>query len=412
MTLTPDDMGTGSVHDDLANRPTVVLPGPRGSRPEATPHVRPHARLRPLPPRAGKRAPLVVVAVANTLWSIAASLLPVLAIVAAVTLIADSKPGFTPTIRHALAGWLLAHGVPIALGGFPVALVPLAISAFAFWRVALAGRSTARASRAHVGLVAGTIAIGYGIAGVVAAGLANDRSVSVSVPRAALTLAAFGGIGSLIGASAGVGLVWHWWRRLPAIIQAGVRTGTVAAVLVLAAGALATGIATAVAGSTASQMLHGYNSGFIGKAGIVLLCLAYAPNVSVWASAYLTGTGFTLAGVPQVPIFAGLPSHPANGAAQLLLLMPVAAGVVAGILVARRMRRPQALWRLAVAGLCAGPAAAIGLWIAGDVAAGSLGSKLLAHTGDVGWQFSIVAGLGITVGALLGTLTFGWFRKT
>ena len=105
-------------------------------------------------------------------------------------------------------------------------------------------------------------------------------------------------------------------------------------------------------------MLRNYHAGVGGQAGIVLICLVYAPNVAVWASAYLAGPGFTLAGVPQLPVFAGLPSHPVNGAAQVLLATPVLAGRVAGIVM---VRRPGGVglrgWRLTGAAALGGPVA-------------------------------------------------------
>ena len=390
MTLTPDDSSAGPVRGDVSNRPTVMLPGQRG---------------RPLPGRrtAANRAPAAIVMAANTVWAAFFSLLPLLVLVGAVTLVASPEPGAGSTFRYALSIWLLAHGVPLTLGGYPLGLVPLAVSGLAAWRIYVAGRNSVRASRSPAPLVAVAIGGGYGLLGALSAVLATDRFVHVSAPRAALTLGLFGGVIALAGAYAGHGLARRWWRRLPQIITEGVRLAAVAALLLLAAGAVAAGVAIAVSGATASQMLHNYHAGVGGQAGIVLICLVYAPNVAVWASAYLAGPGFTLAGVLQLPVFAGLPRHPASGAAQLLLLVPVLSGGIAGLLVARRPALATLdAWRLLAAAALAGPAAAIGLAIAGYVASGSLGSKLLAHTGEVGWQFPVVAGAGIALGGMAG----------
>ncbi len=140
MTLTPDHRSAGYAADDLANRPTVVLPGQRG-----------RGGLRRPP---GRHAPLVVVALANTTWAAVISLLPVLVTIVAVTRIGSGSPGVVPTLRFGFAAWLLAHGVPLSLGGTPLSLVPLAITGLAFWRVAIAGRNTIRAAGSPPVLVA------------------------------------------------------------------------------------------------------------------------------------------------------------------------------------------------------------------------------------------------------------------
>ena len=159
-------------------------------------------------------------------------------------------------------------------------------------------------------------------------------------------------------------------------------------------------------------MLHNYHAGVGGQAGLVLICLVYAPNVTVWATAYLAGPGFTLAGAIQLPVFAGLPTHPAAGAWQLLLLLPVLAGAAAGILTARsRKRDNRSIASLVSGAVLAGLIAAVGFAIIGYLAAGSLGVKLLTHTGEVGWQFSVVGGAGIAIGTLLGSVAYRLIRR-
>ena len=180
MTPAGDDASAGSVRGDLSNRPTVVLPGQRGGA----------AAKRP---SSSSRAPMLVVVAANVVWAALVSLLPVLVTVGGITLAASQRPEAGSTLRYALGAWLLAHGVPLRLGGYPLTLIPLAISILAFWRVVVAGRNSVRATHSPASLVAISFAIGYALIGVAAAGLADDRFVSVSAVRAAVTLALFGG---------------------------------------------------------------------------------------------------------------------------------------------------------------------------------------------------------------------------
>lgn len=379
MVLTPSNA------DDLANRPTVVL-----------------SRRPPTGRRPG-RAPLFVVAVANAIWAAATSFVPVLVTVGLVTLIGTAHPAPSLTFRYGAAAWLLAHGVPLTLGGFPFALVPLAITALAVWRLAVAGRNVAKANRTHPGVVGGAIGLAYGVIGFVAAGYASRSGLSAPPLRAGITLTVVGGVAAFVGASAGGYRLRSWARRVPPILREAIRVGAVATFFMLAAGAIATGVAIALSGSTATAMLRNYHAGVGGQAGIVLICLVYAPNVAVWAAAYLAGPGFTLAGVPELPVFAGLPDHAVNGAWQVLLAMPVLVGAVAGVMLARH-RGGVGLsgWSLTAAAALGGPVAGVALTFVGWAAAGSLGSKLLAQTGHLVWQFPVVCAIGIACGAGLG----------
>src|SRR5438045_3440879 len=186
--------------------------------------------------------------------------------------------------------------------------------------------------------------------------------------------------------------------RVPLVVRHALRTGLMAALLVLAAGAATAGTAIAFSGSEASAMLAEYHTGVSGQAGLTLLCLVYAPDLAVWAAAYLVGPGFTvgagtivsagrvtLGGLPAVPALAGLPSRPAGGWGALLLGVPLAAGMAAGWLLARRRLRATDAgsgWaELLGAAALAGPVAGLVLALAALAAGGSLGAGRLAAVG-------------------------------
>jgi hypothetical protein len=358
---------------------------------------------RPPSGRRPGRAPLAVVAVANALWATITSLAPVLLTVGLVTLVGTSRPSPVMTLRYGAAAWLLAHGVPLTLGGFPFALVPLAITVLALWRLFVAGRNAAKASRSHPAVLGSAVGLAYGLIGLAAATYADGSGLSLSAWGAFATLTVVGAVTAFFGASVGGRRLRRWTRHMPPLLREGVRVGVAATFFMLAAGAVAAGVAIALGGGTATAMLRNYHAGVGGQAGIIMICLVYAPNVTVWAAAYLAGPGFTLAGVPQLPVFAGLPNHSVNGAAQVLLATPVLAGAIAGIVM---VRRPGGVglsgWGLTGAAALGGPIAGVVLAGVGWAAAGSLGSKLLSRTGDVGWQFPIVCAIGIACGAALG----------
>ncbi|HKD98983.1 MAG TPA: DUF6350 family protein [Micromonosporaceae bacterium] len=457
--------------DEASGRATVVLPVQRRSEPALGATQR--------------RAPLPVVAGVNAGWAALLSFLPVAAIACAVTLPGPGRAAFGATVRYSLAGWLLGHGVPLRVGGQPIALVPLAVTAFAVWRCVRAGRNTVRSMGARRAdsprsalAAAALVGCVYGVLGAIAALIARGPGLDVEPLRAGVTLAVFGLVASFAGGWARSRVARRWWMRVPRVVRDGLRTGIVGALLFLAVGAAAVGASIATSGSTATAMLRNMHLGFAGQAGIVLVCLAYAPNVAVWASAYLAGPGFTLAGVPELPVFAGLPSRPVTGAGQALLLTPVLAGCVAGVLLARRRRRlrlaaevraaamaqsandtgrwweaatdrpresgnpgadadPHAgtggqeegadrataathpavpgrvgRWLPLVGAAVLSAAAAAGVFAAvGYLAAGALGSRALASTGQVGWEYAVIAGVGVGFGAMIGAFVTTLVRR-
>jgi hypothetical protein len=388
---------------DVSTRPTVALP----------------AQRRPAPrPGSVRRAPLSVAAGINALLAAAWSFVPILVTIAVVTLVAAPRPPVTTTLRYGMAAWLLGHGVPLRLDGQPITLVPLAVTALAIWRCVRAGRNTTRAlgvrrvrSVRPAIVVAASVAIPYGLLGAGAAAITRGPELEVPILRAGLTLGGFALIGAFFGAWPHSGFARRLRVRMPYVIRDGVRAGVVAVSFLVAAGAVAVGVQIAVAGATATASLRNMHLGFAGDLGIVVVCLAYAPNLAVWASAYLAGPGFTLGQVPELPVFAGLPDRAITGVGQILLATPVIAGLVAGVLLARRARteaehgdRRRSVGRgeLVGATLLAAPAAAIVLAVIGFAGAGALGGGALANTGQVGWEFAVIGGLGIAIGALVG----------
>lgn len=374
-------------------------------------------------------------------WAAILSYLPIVLV-----MILAQVPGGSGTVggavRTSLAGWLLAHGVPLGTSAGPLRLAPLALALLAAWRVTRAGVHVTRAIGARNGgsagkafAAAGAVGIGYGGLGALAALAVRDGAVGASPVRSGLTLAVFGGLMALAGALRTTGVLDNAVDRTPALIRDGIRTGGVAALLVLAAGAGAAGLAVAIGGGEASDLIRAYHTGVPGQAGITLVSLGYAPNVAVWAASYLLGPGFavgtettirttevTLGALPAVPLLAGLPSGPVDGLGAALLAVPVLAGMVAGWLLARRVLRqalpersdgrlrpgdtpaPAAVaWRpLLAAAALGGPVAGALLTLAAVASGGPLGGARMAQIGPVGWQVGLVATLVVMIGALLG----------
>jgi hypothetical protein len=388
-----------------------------------------------VPRRSGpRRAPLPLAAPVAAGWAALQSFLPVLAVMALVQLSAGHTGSLLSLIRLGLSGWLLGHGVPLHTGAGPLSLAPLALAGFAAWRVGRAGVHVTRAAGARRSrsvhralIVAGAVGLSYGLIGVLAAAILNGPSVGVSALRAGITVGVFGLVASAVGALGATGAFTAVVSRTPPVIRDGVRTGVVAAVLVLGTGAGAAGLALAIAGDDAADTVAAYRTGVAGQAGITLLCLAYAPNAAAWAAAYLIGPGFavgsettvratevSLGALPAVPLFAGLPHAPIGGIGAALLALPLVAGLAAGWLLTRRRlraaanppvgRRPMPvrwaglIWSAAIAG----PVAGLVLALAAVVSSGSLGGGRLSVVGPVAWQIGLLAAGVVAGGAILG----------
>ena len=163
-------------------------------------------------------------------------------------------------------------------------------------------------------------------------------------------------------------------------------------------------------------MIADYHTGVAGQAGLMLVCLVYAPNVATWAASYLVGPGFLLGAqttvsaaqvslgpLPAVPMLAGLPSGPASSVGALLLVVPLAAGMAAGwLLVRRRIREGAALtWgRVLGAAAIAGPLAGLLLGLASVAASGPLGGGRLAQIGPRALPVALVATAIVALGSI------------
>lgn len=405
-------------------RPTERADSGDESAEPAAPHDRPTGPLpreRPPAPRPARRgAPLPVAAAVATAWAGLVSFLPVALIISLLVVLESGTEALGTGIRVATAGWLLGHGVPVHTPDGPVGLVPLAVSALAAWRLVRAGVHVSRAIGARRRRTPGpalaaavAVGVGYAALGALAATVASGPGWGVDLGRAVLTLAGFGTVAGGLGAFHYTGVLAAWGARIPATLRAGGRAGAVAAAVILAAGAALAGVALAAAGGEPADILAAFDTGVAGQAGLTLLCLAYAPNLAGWATAYLLGPGFAVGTdtvvrssevavgpLPALPVFAGLPDAALPTVGAVLLLVPVIAGVAGGGLVAKTV--PGGWHRLLAALVTAVTASGV----VGAVAAVS-GGPLLGggRLSTFGPDPGLVAGataVTVAVGALLG----------
>jgi len=390
------------------------------SEPTTTPAER---ATEPAPSRSTRSKPrgasVFVASGVTAVWAAVVSFVPMLALVVLAWLVGGQGSGNAlSALRFAGAGWLLAHAVPVGTSSGPVSITPLALTALVVWRLVKAGRHTARAvggNRQAALSGALGIAVGYGVIAALAALLVSGSDVHFSALRALWTA----GLIALVSAAAGgiyeSGMGAHVAGQLSPPVRAGLRGGVVAVLGLLALGSLTVGAALAVRASEAADALSVYQAGAIGDIGLSLLCLAYAPNLAVWAVAYLAGPGFAvgtdtsvgiayvhLGPVPAIPVLAGLPTHALPQAGTLLLAVPLVLGGVIGLLLAYWCDGGVVAMAgaSAVAGVCCGALTTV----LGMLSGGSLGAGRLATIGPVAWQLGATAAVLITLGALASSL--------
>jgi hypothetical protein len=388
-----------------------------------------------VPPRTGvpprrTGAPLLVAAAVAALWAALLGATPVLALSAVGSI--GTAASVADALRLGAGAWLLGHGVPVATPTDRITLVPLAITLWVGWRLARAGVHASRASGAQraasvwpavrAGL---SVAACYAVLGAVAGLLIHPAGAGASAPRAAMTFGLLAGAAAVGGALRHARAGRRLLDRIPRSIADAARTGFTAAAFLVAAGGAAAGLALALAGGEATEMLAAFRAGVAGQLGITVLCLAYLPNLAVWGAAYLVGPGFALGEgtvvspgdvllgpVPALPVFAALPSGPLTGVGPALLGVPLLAGLAAGLLLGR-VRVPDGSpdkpagggWGALIgSAVLAGPVAGILVHLATVVSRGGLGSGRLAQLGAHDVRVALLAAVVIAVGTVAGAM--------
>ncbi|MFI5935623.1 DUF6350 family protein [Actinoplanes sp. NPDC051494] len=439
----PGGLGPSDGSGSGRNRETVrVDPGNRET-------VRLQGRGRP----ATRRAPLLVAAAFATLWAAALSYIPVAAVIGLARTL-EGQGGLGGALHAGLAGWLLGHGVPIGTSIGPLGVAPLLLTLLAGWRLNRAGLHVTRAIGARRSgspraamLVAVTVGLAYALIGLLAAFTVDGRGTDVAPARAAGHFFLAGLVFSLIGSLRSSEALVVVARRLPQPLRHGLRTGVVAALLILAAGAVFAGLSVAVGAKQAADMISAYQTGVAGQAGITLVSLGYGANAVVWSAAYLLGPGFALGTdsavrltelsvgpLPTLPLLAGLPNGPMGASGALLLAVPVLAAMAAGWLLTRRLmtihhvveghlvdgRHPartadvpaaEPAWSLVLtSSVIAGPVAGLVLGTVSWLSGGPLGNGRMADIGPVPWQVALVTASVVTVCACIGAAAGRAFR--
>jgi hypothetical protein len=307
-----------------------------------------------------------------------------------------SGAGSGEALRSGALAWLVAHGATVAVAGGRFGLAPLALTLLLAAFPLRAGAAVVRDLRPRpLGLAASVgaaVGVPYAVLAALLTGLARTPAARPAPWRVLVLAGLAGALAGALGAIRERGLPGYL-ALLPARARL-VATGAGGALLTLAAGG-AFGMAVALAWhlSRAAGLMSALAPGLLGALLLTLLCVAYLPNALVWCVAYSVGTGFavgadtavaptgvTLGPLPAFPLLAVLPGSGGAPATSLLLLaVPVCAGIVAGLLVARRGGLTPG--RSAGWAALTGPAVGVAVVLACVVSGGSAGPGRLATAG-------------------------------
>ena len=307
--------------------------------------------------------------------------------------------------------WLVAHGAWLELPDGRLGLTPLGLVLLPLVLCRRAGQRLAEDRPERSTLRTGlALAVPY----AVVAGLLTVPAESDALRP--LPLVAAGS--ALVLAAAGTAWGVHAGRRpgtpprLPARVRLCAAGAAGALVALCAAAALVVAVALALDGGAAVELADSTEPGAVGGLGLTAAGAALAPNAVLWVVAWFAGPGFALGTgttvrpfavelgpVPALPLLAALPAGPPpTWLGVLCLAVPVLAGAVGGVLIARR--RLPASWAGAArdalgCGVLAGAVAGVLLALSG----GPLGGGHLATVGPSAWQVAPLLSVEIAAGA-------------
>jgi hypothetical protein len=385
--------------------------------------------------------PAVLVGLALAVWTAALGL----AVLVCLTLTAwvtasHHDDAIKPAIATAIQAWLLAQHTSLSIvsaaSGAELTLVPLGLTILLGALLVSGGRQAARLSGATDLFGAATSALALSLPYSVIAALltrpAHLGQVRPSPLSALVGAFVLASICASVGALRETGQLRPMFERIPFEWRNALRAGVASSAIVVGLGAAVLVVGLTAHAGRAASLASSVHGGYSGVLLMALISVVFAPNAVLWSAAYLLGPGFAvgtqtsvsltgvhLGGVPSVPLLAPLPaSGSAPIASWVLVAGPIAAGVLAGWLLAKRNEvdaaPAEAAWWVrhrvvpSVWGLAAGGVAGLGLGVFAAMSAGSLGGGRMSVLGPVAGWVALAAALEIGVVASATSWVMGW----
>jgi hypothetical protein len=254
----------------------------------------------------------------------------------------------TGTLGAIAGSWFAVHLVPLSIGGTSMGVAPMLPTLVVAWSVARTVHHAVdeTTDRRMVRWVFAASMAGPLAFTAIALAVAKDAStvIGLSSPNA---LVAFSWVAGVHAAASGTGLILARWdalvidRHLPDWVRALVAS-LVRSVSVLAAGGAAIVLLALLASwDTAGSLLDNGRT-LVGMLGLTVLSVLYLPNIVLGALAVATGSSasfgdatvslFSTTGgpLPPLPILAVLPEGSAQTIWIVMLVVPIAAGLLLG----------------------------------------------------------------------------------
>ncbi|MFC5992743.1 DUF6350 family protein [Pseudonocardia hispaniensis] len=271
-----------------------------------------------------------------------------------VALTAASGMSVDGAFTVAIPLWLAAHQIPLQLHGQPLSVLPLLPTLVLVAVVFIGSRWSVRRLggrvRTDAGPVLATQAGAHAAVAVLAGALLPRDAAVVATPWAAMV-----GAGIVTAVAAGLGLLWacgpplDWRERVPHWGAAAGHGSVLGVVALLGAGAVVLCAGLVLRASAVERAFAEIAPGFGAALGVTLLALAYLPNAVVAGVSWALGPGVSVGAAavspfavepgpaPPFPLLAVMPVSRPPAWAIVVLVLPVAAGVLVGLSCRRRL---------------------------------------------------------------------------
>nr|WP_246211083.1 DUF6350 family protein [Phytoactinopolyspora alkaliphila] len=376
-------------------------------------------------PSWGSRVPWFAAVLASG-WVLVATLALGVLPAVAVWISDGADSALTDPLRFGARIWLVAHRIGLDVDGADFVFAPLGMTVVvmllmyrsARWAAHQAGTATPRA----IAAVIVPAVVVYGAGASLLATFATAGDVSSSPLTAGAVAAAWALAGFSLGVLHETGFDEVWLARLSPEVRAALAGGGVAIAGLVLVGAALTVAASVLNAGQIGMLADALDAGSLGTSVLAAGSAAVMPNVIVWAAGFSLGPGFAVGAetvvapsgvelgmLPAVPVLGALPAEVPGTFAWLVLAGPVAVGVLAGLLVYRRLAQHQEpLSTMVLAAGGAGAAAAIGMSVLVTLSSGSIGAARLSQVGSVAWEVAAMTFLLVGVPATITATVLRW----
>jgi hypothetical protein len=330
----------------------------------------------------------------------------------------STSPADPMRLGVALFAWSNHAGMTV--NDVPVALTPLGLMLVPFLLCWAGARHLVRLSPPPdlpaAARMAAIFAAGYAAVATIVVIPAGDDLARVAPPRMLVWSFVVSFLSCGFGLIRGARLTRQLVDLVPIRLRPVLTAGTVAALAMVAAAALVTAVALAAALPESADLSARLHTGVLGGFLVTLLGLAFVPNLVAWVVAVLVGPGFSVGAATEVsprlveygplPAFPPVAALPPEGVVPpvgwLVLLVPLLAGVLAGLVVARRVSAdtPHVAGWAGLSGLVTGAWLGTLAWLS----AGGMGLSRLSVIGPAAGRVGLVSALEV---GLVAAVT-GW----